>query len=156
MRWFGLVASDASREALQAADAPLGVEGGFLDPSDGQDESDMTPLQRATRMIDGQPPEQERSLSDDGSAQVNPTTVVAEEGLWQAANKIWLLDREQMLFENFLHRICPLVSFPVDVATGHVSSKGKPLMFGNSLIFLTQHEHSPPEYHTSPSGTQVC
>ena len=112
VRWFGLVANDASREALQAADAPLGVEGGFLDPSDGQDEDKMTPLQRATRMIDGQPPERERDLFDNARTPANSAMDSAdfkEQSLWQAADKIWLLDREQILFENFLHRICPWV-----------------------------------------------
>src|SRR5690606_10101788 len=55
VRWFDLLANDAPPEAFHEPDVPLGPEAGFLDPSDGQDESDMTPLQRATRMIDGQP-----------------------------------------------------------------------------------------------------
>ncbi|CAM1510823.1 Fc.00g083360.m01.CDS01 [Cosmosporella sp. VM-42] len=104
VRWFGLLASDASREAFQEADAPLEVDGGFLDPSDGQDENDMTPLQRATRMIDGQPPVQD--LHNEVMAPANPANSISEESMWQASENISLLDKEQILFENFIHRIC--------------------------------------------------
>ncbi|KAH6976162.1 hypothetical protein BKA56DRAFT_488860 [Ilyonectria sp. MPI-CAGE-AT-0026] len=104
VRWFGLLASDASREAFQEADIALELEGGFLDPSDGQEENDTTPLQRATRIIDDQPPAQD--LSEEGIAAASPITNLAEKSMWQASANICLLDREQMLFENFLHRIC--------------------------------------------------
>ncbi|KAM5343754.1 hypothetical protein ACJ41O_012291 [Fusarium nematophilum] len=105
VRWFGLLANDASRDALQEVDVPLGAEGGLLDPSDGQDENDMSPLQRATKIIDGQPPTP--SLADEGIAAMSPLVNLAEENLWQASENICLLEREQVLFENFLHRMCP-------------------------------------------------
>ncbi|KAF4971999.1 hypothetical protein FSARC_1329 [Fusarium sarcochroum] len=105
VRWFGILANDASTEAFQDADAPLGFDGGLLDTSpDGQVESDITPLQRATRIIDTQPPTQE--LSDKVISTGGQTTNVTEESLWQASESISLLDREQALFQNFLHRIC--------------------------------------------------
>ncbi|KAF7551239.1 hypothetical protein G7Z17_g5163 [Cylindrodendrum hubeiense] len=104
VRWFGLLVNDASREALDEADVPLDLEGDFLDPSNGHNENDMTPLQRATRIIDSQPLAQD--LSDDGIVSTIPITNLAEEGMWQASENICLLDREQILFENFLHLIC--------------------------------------------------
>ncbi|KAK7398535.1 hypothetical protein QQX98_012083 [Neonectria punicea] len=95
VRWFELLAHDASREAFQESDAPPGLEGGFLDPLNGQDEDETTPLQRATKMIDGQP--EERDLVGEGAR---------EEDMWQASENISLLEREQVLFENFLRRLC--------------------------------------------------
>lgn len=111
VRWFGLLANDASREAaLQQEDhddaPPLLDAGGFLDPSDGQKEDDMTPLQRATRLIDNQPP----ATRDEGMT--HSASSGEEERLWAASENIALLDREQALFENFLHRICPWVRSP--------------------------------------------
>ncbi|KAH7235031.1 uncharacterized protein BKA55DRAFT_522408 [Fusarium redolens] len=98
VRWFGILANDASNEAFPDADAPLGLDGELLDTSsDGQADSDITPLQKATRIIDTQPP------SRDGNDHAEN---VAEESLWQASESISLLDREQTLFQNFLHRIC--------------------------------------------------
>lgn len=97
VRWFGLLANDASRDVLEEPDLPPGLEGGFLDLFNGQDEDDLTPLQRATRIIDGQPPGQ---VEDDG---------IQEKGMWQTPEDIPLLDREQILFKNFLHRICSWV-----------------------------------------------
>ena len=107
VRWFGLLANDASREAFQEADAPLELEGGFLDPSDGQDGNDMTPLQRATRIIDGQPAAQ--NLPDGGINPANPMSDLEEESMWQASESIILLHREQILFEHFIHQICSWV-----------------------------------------------
>ncbi|KAF4467490.1 quinate transport [Fusarium albosuccineum] len=104
VRWFGLLANDAPPEALQEADVPLSLEGGLLDPSVGQDESDMTPLQRATRIIDSQPIDPE--LPEQGTATEIPATSLPEESLWQASENISLLDKEQLLFEKFLHQIC--------------------------------------------------
>lgn len=149
VRWFGLLANDASREAFQAADVPLGAEGGFLGPEDGQNEDDMTPLQRATRIIDNQPPG--RDLPDEGNTPANPTTDLAEEGLWEASENICLLGREQVLFENFLHRICPWVGAQLFILLGKISW----LMAVNSLICLTLLVRFRLGYHTSPSEMQV-
>lgn len=104
VRWFGLLANYASHpEALdeEAEDAPVGgQEGGFLDLFNGQDENDMTPLQRATKIVDDSQPLEKR----------NPLEkAIGEEGMWQASGNILLLDREQILFGNFLHRICSWV-----------------------------------------------
>ncbi|KAI5458839.1 hypothetical protein BGZ63DRAFT_362069 [Mariannaea sp. PMI_226] len=96
VQWFDLLAKDASRVAFQEADAPPGLEGGFLDPFNGQYEDDTTPLQRATKIIDGQP------LVGDLIGEAS-----RENDMWQASESISLLEREQILFENFLHRICP-------------------------------------------------
>ncbi|KAH7171365.1 hypothetical protein EDB81DRAFT_710112 [Dactylonectria macrodidyma] len=104
VRWFGLLANDASHEASHEADFPLDLDGGFLEPSDGQNAVDLTPLQRATRIIDGQPPTQD--LPAEGATHANSITGMAEERLWQASENICLLEREQILFENFIHRIC--------------------------------------------------
>ncbi|KAF5017327.1 hypothetical protein F66182_10756 [Fusarium sp. NRRL 66182] len=105
VRWFGILANDASGEAFQDADAPLGLDGCLLDTSpDGHAESDITPLQRATRMIDSQPIEPD--MPDRGLGAGGRTGNVAEESLWQATESISLLAREQSLFQNFLHRIC--------------------------------------------------
>ncbi|KAB5536256.1 hypothetical protein GE09DRAFT_971660 [Coniochaeta sp. 2T2.1] len=96
VQWFGLLTKDASLEAHQEAEVPSGSEGNFLDPLNTQYEGETTPLQRATRNIDGQP-----VVSDSGIDSGR------EQDFWQAPESIALLGREQILFENFLHRICP-------------------------------------------------
>ncbi|KAM0197374.1 hypothetical protein ACHAPI_005242 [Fusarium lateritium] len=104
VRWFGILATDASNEAFPEVDAASGLDGELLDPSpEGQAESDITPLQRATRIIDTQP--SERDLSNKAN-----TLESSEEMLWKAPESISLLDQEQALFQNFLHRICSWVS----------------------------------------------
>jgi len=96
VRWFGILANDAPGEVFTEADA---LQGELLDTStDGQADNDITPLQRATRIIDTQPEVSDRRSS------------VSEESLWQASESIALLDQEQSLFQNFLHRICSWVS----------------------------------------------
>lgn len=117
VRWFDLLANDAPPEVFEEVDVPLGLEGGFLDPSDGQGEDAMTPLQRATRIIDGQPPA--RNVPEDGitpPAASQPMNL-AEESLWKAPENICLLDRERGLFENFLLRICSWVGFSLRIRT---------------------------------------
>ncbi|KAB5542529.1 hypothetical protein GE09DRAFT_1037150 [Coniochaeta sp. 2T2.1] len=96
VQWFGLLAKDASLEAHQETEVSSGSEGNFLDPLNTQYEGETTPLQRATRNIDGQP-----AVSDSGVDRGR------EQDFWQAPESIALLGREQILFENFLHRICP-------------------------------------------------
>ncbi|KAM0239585.1 hypothetical protein ACHAP5_008233 [Fusarium lateritium] len=100
VRWFGILATDASNEAFPESDAASGLDGELLDTSPvGQAGSDTTPLQRATRIIDTQPSEQDLSDKVD-------TLASSEERLWKASESILLLDKEQALFQNFLHRIC--------------------------------------------------
>ncbi|CAH0042255.1 unnamed protein product [Clonostachys rhizophaga] len=89
-RWFGLF-----RDELQERDVSPSVEWGFPGPLDGQDDNDMTQLQRATKLIDDQ--HLEKDLANEGSC---------EQDMWQASESISLLEREQILFENFIHRIC--------------------------------------------------
>ncbi|SPO06992.1 related to quinate transport protein [Cephalotrichum gorgonifer] len=112
VRWFGLLATDASREALEDTDVSLGVDGalGFLGPEGELDENDMTPLQKATRIIDGQMgPAHDvggEVIPGEAMTPANPRADQAEERMWQASENICLLAREQVLFENFLNRIC--------------------------------------------------
>jgi hypothetical protein len=101
VQWFGLLAKDASREAHQETDVPAGSEVNLLDPFNAQYEGETTPLQRATRIIDGQPVGKD-SVPGGGR----------EQDFWQSSESITLLEREQILFENFLHRICSWVGFP--------------------------------------------
>lgn len=86
---------------------PSGLEGDFLYPLDGQNENNMTPLRRATRIIDSQPSPDD--TSGEAMATANSVSNVTEEDMWQASENISLLEKEQMLFEDFLHRICPWV-----------------------------------------------
>lgn len=99
VQWFGLLTRDASREFQD--DAPSALEGGCLDPFSGHDGNATTPLQHATKIIDDQPPE--KTPTGKGSG---------EEAMWQAPQSIVLLEHEQILFANFLHRICSWVCSP--------------------------------------------
>ncbi len=96
VQWFGLLTRDACREFQD--DAPSTLEGGYLDHFNGHDGNATTPLQHATKIIDDHPPEQ--TPIGDGSG---------EEARWQAPQSIVLLEHEQTLFANFLHRICSWV-----------------------------------------------
>lgn len=97
-RWFGLLANsqyiapDHTHQdtGFSAEDAPPddsgpggGGGGGFLDLFNGQNEDEMTPLQRATKIIDG-----------------------PDASTWQAPQNIHMLHTEQVLFEHFINRIC--------------------------------------------------
>ena len=98
VQWLDLLTRDAYGEVQ--GHEPQTLEGGYLDPFNGHDEHATTPLQYATKTIDDQPPEQPALDVDRG-----------EEALWQASQSIVLLDHEQRLFANFLHRICSWVRF---------------------------------------------
>ncbi|KAL1849122.1 hypothetical protein VTK73DRAFT_9964 [Phialemonium thermophilum] len=135
VRWFDLLANDASRDALDEVDLPPGLEGGFLDLFNGQDEGDLTPLQRATKAIDGQLPPVRR-LGDD-SAQ--------ERSMWQTQADISLLDREQGLFKNFLHRICSWLDLfdparTISTTVPHLAVRNAGLM--NAILALSGYHQS--------------
>lgn len=138
VRWFGLLASHDPlvSSAIEHTDDTAGTEAGFLDLFNGQNEDDMTPLQRATKIIDGQPPE--GHLFDE------------EEAMWKAPANIPLLGPEQGLFEHFLHRICSWVRYHYSMP----SIRRHPLT-NNSSISLTSLDISPPVFLTSPSATQA-
>ena len=109
-RWFDLLAND-TQEAFEESSAPLKLDGAFLNPSgsDSQDENGLTPLQRATRIVDDQQPS-----PNPADAAISPSGPLSslekeEESMWKAPAHILLLHREQVLFENFLRRICSWV-----------------------------------------------
>lgn len=106
-RWFDLLTHDA-HEAYEEADAALENDGGFLEP-EGPDEANWTSLQRATRIVDCHPLSPE--LRTDGITPPNMAVDVSatEDSMWRAPENIRLTDREQILFENFLRRICSWV-----------------------------------------------
>ncbi|XHG07561.1 hypothetical protein AWENTII_010700 [Aspergillus wentii] len=92
VRWFGLLATDAAREAV-----PTGVEEGidwsFLDYDTVWEP--VTPLQQATKIVDHQV---EQNV-------ISPRTQESERELWQSPETIQLLPKEHVLFENFINRI---------------------------------------------------
>ncbi|KAM0215276.1 hypothetical protein ACHAQI_003056 [Fusarium lateritium] len=147
VRWFGILATDASNEAFPEVDAASGLDGELLDPSpEGQAESDITPLQRATRIIDTQP--SERDLSNKAN-----TLESSEEMLWKAPESISLLDQEQALFQNFLHRICSWLDLFDPVRTfssrvPHLAVRNAGLL--NSILALSCYHQSLDE--TIPSN----
>ena len=94
-RWFDLLATEVSKDVVQETDLPSGHETGFPDLFSGQSDADLTPLQKATRIVDNP---QDDIVGKDGG-----------QGTWQAAGSIALLPQEQELFKNFLHAICPWV-----------------------------------------------
>ncbi|KAM0288129.1 hypothetical protein ACHAO9_007298 [Fusarium lateritium] len=147
VRWFGILATDASNEAFPEVDAASGLDGELLDPSpEGQAESDITPLQRATRIIDTQP--SERDLSNKAN-----TLESSEERLWKAPESISLLDQEQALFQNFLHRICSWLDLFDPVRTfssrvPHLAVRNAGLL--NSILALSCYHQSLDE--TIPSN----
>ncbi|CEL05239.1 hypothetical protein ASPCAL06358 [Aspergillus calidoustus] len=102
VRWFDLLANDAIRESPQVpgADYP---DISSLERLEGTDVSQITPLQRATRIVD-------HNLRDVDTHPVDsPVGSSSEETLWQAQEPIQLLPREYSLFENFVQRISPWI-----------------------------------------------
>ncbi|KAL2870459.1 Zn(II)2Cys6 transcription factor [Aspergillus lucknowensis] len=102
VRWFDLLVNDAIRESPQIPG------GGYrdirsLERLDATDASQITPLQRATRIVD-------RNLLDvDTHTIASPVGLPSEEGLWQAQEPIQLLPREYSLLENFVQRVSPWI-----------------------------------------------
>lgn len=97
MQWFGLLTRDVSRE-IEQEDSGAGLEGVQFEPFVNTEEHTTTPLQNATKIVDGH-------LESE-----NPNDVpLREEDNWQARDSIALVGREQVLFANFIHKICSWV-----------------------------------------------
>jgi hypothetical protein len=110
VRWFGLLANDAPSEILQDAELQFAFDGPSLEISAVSNENDITPLQCATRIVDKQLTSHDDPSGGSKHLLDNALRIhQIEEALWQAPDGISLLPQEQMLFENFLRRICPWV-----------------------------------------------
>ncbi|KAL4922304.1 fungal-specific transcription factor domain-containing protein [Aspergillus aurantiobrunneus] len=122
VRWFDLLANDAVRESPQISS----VIGGYgQDVLEETDVSQITPLQRATRIVDRNHSEEDGGLQSSlNTAQTthnpvqsqfgahgidSPTSSPFEERLWQAQEPIQLLPHEYSLFENFVQRVSPWI-----------------------------------------------
>jgi hypothetical protein len=102
VQWFGLLTRDTSHNVFEDhVDTAPTPDAGFLDSLNSRDGDNDTPLQRATKTIDGQPTDS------------NVEAGKREEDMWQSSESITLLEREQVLFANFLHRICSWVRYPL-------------------------------------------
>lgn len=99
-RWFGLLTNDVAREVAEVAKSNFELDRSSGGISDDQDHDGATPLQRATRIVDGQ-----KEAEDLGLGQFS------EERLWRAEDDIRLLRREHFLFENFVLRLGQWVSY---------------------------------------------
>lgn len=95
VRWLDLLTSHTSPQTFPDNNLPIAFDRDSLESLENQDEGDLTALQYATKAIDNRPE------SDD----------MSDDTFWQASESIALLDDEQTLFENFLHRICPWVGY---------------------------------------------
>ena len=104
VQWFGLLANDAARESPQISTTL----------AEDVDLENITPLQRATRIVD------HNQLDGDDCGQSNvstggvnsaPESALFEEQLWQAQEHIQLLPHEYFLFENFVQRISQWVCY---------------------------------------------
>lgn len=120
VRWFDLLANDAVRESPQISS----VFGSGQEILEDTDVSQITPLQRATRIVDRTHLDDEAvqpSLnsgqtihnaipSESSTHAVNPPKGSSpEERLWQAQESIQLLPHEYSLFENFVQRVSPWI-----------------------------------------------
>lgn len=109
MRWFGLLANDAGREVIQTAEFEAGPSSGL--PDDGVF-AGATPLQRATKIVDGTPDaigttNYRVSFADD----IGLPARLLERQLWQAKDVIQLLPSEKVVFESFVQHISLWVRF---------------------------------------------
>jgi hypothetical protein len=97
VQWFGLLTRDVSRD-IDQEDSGSSFEGVHFEPFDNREEHTTTPLQNATKIVDGQLESEDRN-----------DVPLREEDNWQARDSIALVGREQVLFANFIHKICSWV-----------------------------------------------
>lgn len=112
LRWFDLLANDVGRESVPAPANQFELVRN-KDHFHQEDRTDVTPLQQATRIID------DDSQNDGAQGALDryadPSTAgtskrLLEKRLWQAAEDIPLMTREQILFDVFVHQISSAVS----------------------------------------------
>lgn len=108
-RWFDVLTSDAPREALFDWAPTPDQQSNSLDIPESHGENGLSPLQRATRIVDNCPPRLHGS--EDFYSPADASTTFGESLAWQASGNISLLREEQVLFENFLHGISAWVCF---------------------------------------------
>jgi hypothetical protein len=119
IRWFGLLAHDAARSTPEISTVldhtPNGNENGTENDyrkfrnfffaraeEENVDVSRLTPLERATRIVDLEQP----LLGVEGEdTSAHAHTHPFEEQLWQSEKSIQLLPREYLLFEHFVRRV---------------------------------------------------
>ncbi|KAL4936593.1 hypothetical protein BDV06DRAFT_233258 [Aspergillus oleicola] len=121
VRWFDLLANDAVRETPQFSGGFAGYGHDILEETNA---AHVTPLQRATRIVDRTHAEDGSGVHSDFSAEIsahdkgqhgidghvmNSPASSLEERLWQAEESIQLLPQEYSLFENFVQRISPWI-----------------------------------------------
>lgn len=107
IRWFGVLTGNGSHDALSDPFPTLSLDCGFLDRVEGQNEEDLTPLQRATRAVDGRQPSP--TALEDSVLPVETNLFLNGTFSWQSTENITLLREEQILLQNFLRRISPWV-----------------------------------------------
>ena len=123
IRWFGVLTGNGSHEAASDILSNLSLECDFLDRTEGQSEGDLTPLQRATRAVDGR--ESNSNLLDESVLPVETTGFLNGKLPWQSTESIPLLHEQQVLFEIFLRRISSRVcSLPEDLIELSYTDKG--------------------------------
>ncbi|KAL4764164.1 Zn(II)2Cys6 transcription factor [Aspergillus foveolatus] len=172
VRWFDLLANDAVRESPQISS----VFGSGQEILEDTDESQITPLQRATRIVDRthlddevvQPSLNSRqtirnAIQSEGSTHaVNPPKSSSpEERLWQAQENIQLLPHEYSLFENFVQRVSPWIDLfdptnKFSTFVPHLAMRNAGLL--NAILALSSRQfslnfgnasHDPPHRETS-------
>lgn len=128
IRWFGLLAHDAVRSTPELPINQTSAGGAGVHITENEDDSHdfrpfffprldednldlsrITPLERATRIVDQQQHLHEPAVDGDdiaNSENIGHTpTHPFEEQLWQSEKSIQLLSREYLLFEHFVRRV---------------------------------------------------
>lgn len=126
VQWFGILANDAAKESPQISTTL----------AEDVDLENITPLQRATRIVDHNHLDEDScgrsNVSTGGVNSAGPGSALFEEQLWQAQEHIKLLPHEYFLFENFVQRISQWVCYCIP------RWRGLALMARYRLIFLTR------------------
>lgn len=105
LRSFGLLVNDARREVTPTAECEAQPNSDLIDDHDGAF-AGGTPLQRATRIVDGSPDTVGSSNYRISSVDdIGLPTRLSERQLWQDKDVIQLLPSETVLFENFVQHI---------------------------------------------------
>lgn len=136
IRWFGLLAHDAARSTPEISTVLDHTPNGNVNGTENDyrkfrnfffaraeeesvDVSRLTPLERATRIVDQQQPSLLGIEGEDNNARVQAHPF--EEQLWQSEKPIQLLPREYLLFEHFVRRVSQWVCL-LQKALPHLSN----------------------------------
>jgi hypothetical protein len=117
VRWFGLLVNDAARDSstVWTTQDSWANQSLSLDHSSSDEQTQVSPLQCATQVLDGPSIYESPGLTHVGSSEESP---LEEEQIWQSREPIELLPAEAALFGHYVDRVSPWVCSGCPVQLG--------------------------------------